>query len=310
MKDPRTACSGGLPGEIEGLLADFVSYLHRERALAPTTIENYLNQVRPFATWYAQHCSPSLTTVTIHDVNEFITWRARTCAPGSISVAATALRTLLRWMFLDGRLHQQLAEAIGPVRYCGQAGMPKTLATAEMASLMAVDMSVRDRAVILLLARLGLRSREVADLTLDDINWRSGRMKITGKGNECQLMPLPAEVGESLATYLRHDRGHGTAHRHVFLAATAPHSPLDRTGVSSIVTRLARRAGLDGRVGAHRLRHSAATAVLTNGGTLAEAGQLLRHRSVAATAIYAKVAPDALAELVRPWPATTKQAVR
>lgn len=100
-----------------------------------------------------------------------------------------------------------------------------------------------------------------------------------------------------------------SAYRQVFLGVTAPYRPLDRCGVSSVVTRLARRAGIDGRVGAHRLRHGVATAVLAGGGTLTEAGQLLRHRSSGATAIYAKAGNDALAQLVRPWPATTAQAL-
>jgi site-specific recombinase XerD len=310
MNDPSTTCPGPASGETEALLADFTAYLRQERALASTTIENYLSQVHPFASWYGEHRTTSLTALTIHDVNDFLTWRAGTCSAGSISVAATALRALSRWMFLDGRLDQQLAEAIGPVRYCAQAGAPKALAASEMAALMAVSMSARDRAVVLLLARLGLRSREVAELELDDIDWRAGRVTVTGKGDDCQLMPLPAEVGEALARYLYDDRDRKRTHRRVFLASTVPYGPLDRTGVSSIVTRLARRAGLDGRVGAHRLRHSAATAVLANGGTLAEAGQLLRHRSATATAIYAKVAHDVLAELVRPWPASTGQAAR
>lgn len=310
MNDPSIALSGSLPGEIEAVLADFTSYLRQERALASTTIENYLNQVRPFVTWYTAHRSTPLTTLTIHDVNEFLTWRAQTCSAGSIMVAATGLRTLLRWMFLDGLLDQQLAPAIGPVRYSAHAGIPKALAAAEMATLLAADMSLRDRAVVLVLARLGLRSREVAELTLDAINWRAGGVMITGKGGDHQLMPLPVEVGQAVAGYLRHERRRGIMHREVFLTARPPCRPLDRAGVSSIVARLARRAGLTGRVGAHRLRHSAATAVLAGGGTLAEAGQLLRHRSVAATTIYAKVAHEVLAELVRPWPVSTEQATR
>ena len=123
-------------------------------------------------------------------------------------------------------------------------------------------------------------------------------------------MPLTVEVGEALATYLRAGGGGDPVHRHVFLTAVRPYRPLGRIGVSCVVTRLAHRAGLDGRVGAHRLRHGAATSVLAGGGTLAEAGQLLRHRSVAATAIYAKVDDHALAQLVRPWPAEAIEATR
>ncbi|MGH3966426.1 MAG: tyrosine-type recombinase/integrase [Pseudonocardiaceae bacterium] len=209
---------------------------------------------------------------------------------------------------MTGGEDRQLAEGIGPVRYTAPAGVPKALPPVDLALMLAVDMSARDRALVLLLARLGLRSREAAQLSLDDVDWRAGTVRVTGKGDDHQLMPLPAEVGEALAAYLCDHRRAGSGYRHVFLGAIAPYRPLDRRGVSSVVTRLARRAGIDGRVGAHRLRHGAATAVLAGGGTLAEAGQLLRQRSSGATAIYAKVDDYALAQLVRPWPASIARA--
>ena len=307
IDNPSTA--GGVAGQSDGVLEDFSGYLGRERSLASTTVENYLNQVRPFVIWYSQHRQVALAELTIRDVNHFLTWRSGRCSAGSLAVAATALRALLRWMFLDGRLDRQLAEGIGPVRYPALAGVPKALSAADLASMLAVGMSARDRALVLLLARLGLRSREAAQLLLDDVDWRAGTVRVTGKGDDRQLMPLPAEVGEALATYLRDHRREGTADRHVFLGAIAPYRPLDRCGVSSVVTRVARRAGIGERVGAHRLRHGAATAVLAGGGTLAEAGQLLRQRSSGATAIYAKVDNCALVQLVRPWPTTTATAI-
>ncbi len=310
MDDTATSGSTGLPGTFDEVLEGFTGYVRLERGLAPTTVENYLNQVRPFLFWYAGQDHSSLDTLSIHDVNRFLTWRAENCSAGSIRVATTALRALLRWMFLDGRLAQQLAEGIGPIRYVVMPGLPKALSAEDLAAILALDMSARDRALVLLLSRLGLRSREVAQLRLDDLHWRAGTVSITGKGEDHQLMPLTTEVGEALATYLRADRGDDRVHRQVFLTAVRPYRPLNRNGVSCVVTRLADRAGLDGRIGAHRLRHSAATTVLAGGGTLAEAGQLLRHRSVAATAIYAKVDDRALAQLVRPWPATPLQATR
>lgn len=309
MDDPCTTGSGGLQGELEDLLEDFTGYLRRERSLASTTVENYLNQVRPFAVWYARHRQIPLSGLTVRDMNGFLAWRSGTCAAGSLRVAATALRALLRWMFLDGRLDRQLADGIGPVRYPALAGVPKALSAPDLASMIAVHMTARDRALLVLLARLGLRSGEAAGLLLDDVDWRAATVRITGKGDDHQLMPLPVEVGEALAAYLHGHRRAGEDERHVFVGVIAPYRALDRTGVSSVVTRLARRAGIDGRVGAHRLRHGAATAVLAGGGSLAEAGQLLRHRSSGATAIYAKVDNDALAALVRPWPASTAQAI-
>ncbi len=290
--------------EDRALLADFTVYLRDERALASTTVENYLNQVCPFLAWYAGCRSRPLTAVRIQDVEKFLRWRAQTCSAGSIMVAATALRALLRWMFLTGLVDQELASAVGPVRYSAYAGAPKSLSAAEVALLLAAPMSTRDRAVLFLLARLALRSREVAELRLEDIDWRAGQLLVTGKGDDHQVMPLPAEVGQHLVVYLR-GRDRPSQYRQLFLSTKVPYLPLGRNGISGIVTRLARRAGLQGQVGAHRLRHSAATSVLAGGGTLAEAGQLMRHRSIATTSIYARVAPEVLAQLVRPWPPST-----
>ena len=171
--------------------------------------------------------------------------------------------------------------------------------------MLAVDASLRDRAVVLLLVRLGLRSAEVAALSLEEVNWREATVRICGKGDDHQLMPLPGEVGQALAAYLRAERGQSKTCRKVFLALTAPYGPLGRNAISDVVTRMASRAGIQERVGAHRLRHSAATAVLAAGGTLREASQLLRHRSVGATAIYAKVDNEALTGVIRPWPPTS-----
>lgn len=310
MNDPCTSSGEGLPGVLSEVLTGFACYLGQERGLAATTVENYLNQVRPFVIWYSRQGQTSLGALTIREVNRFLTFRSQTCSAGSIMVAATSLRALLRWMYLDGRLARQLADGIGPVRYVATAGLPKALPATDVAMILALDMSTRDRALVLLLVRLGLRSREVSELRLDDVDWRAGTVRITGKGQDHQLMPLPVEVGEALAAYLQQDRLGDSGQRRLFLTAARPSVPLGRTGVSCVVIRLARRAGLEGPVGAHRLRHSAATAVLAGGGSLVEAGQLLRHRSAAATTIYAKVDDGALAQLVRPWPAAPMQSIR
>lgn len=304
MDEVCTAGGEGAAVGLDELVEQFTAYLSSERALSATTVENYLNQVRPFVIWWTWQDRTAIAGLTVGDVNRFLAWRSRTCSTGSMTVVCTALRAWLRWLFLIGHLDQQLAGGIGPVRYSGLTGLPKALPAAELSALLAAGSSARDRALVLLLARLGLRSAEVAALSLEDVDWRAGMVRICGKGQDHQLMPLPAEVGQALAVYLQERRG-SQACRKVFLAVTAPYGPLDRSGVSAVVTRMARRAGIKERVGAHRLRHSAATAVLAAGGTLSEAGQLLRHRSVAATAIYAKVDGDALAELIRPWPTTS-----
>jgi site-specific recombinase XerD len=152
-----------------------------------------------------------------------------------------------------------------------------------------------------LLARMGLRAGEVAGLRLDDIDWRLGEITVRGKGNRRDRLPLPADAGEAVADWLRHGRPVTALDRSVFIRIKAPHRGLTSGGVTQAVAAAAGRAGL-GVIYAHRLRHSAATAILAEGGSLAEVGQVLRHARVATTAIYAKVDHRALDALVLPWP--------
>ena len=296
------AKSAGLSAGMEDLLNGFTTYLREERLLANQTVDGYRYHVRVFASWYVEHCGEDLDAVTIADVNQFFIGRVAVWSVGSVRAATTALRAMFRWMFYIGRLNRNLADGIVPVLNHLQTGVPKALSAEDIESLLAVDMSTRDRAIVLLFLRLGLRAGEVSALSIDDFDWRAARVQIHGKGDDRQFMPVTVEVGEAIAEYLFKDRRAGSPYRQVFLTANAPHQPLTRVGVSGVVTYLARRARIEGRVGAHRLRHSAATAVLAGGGTLAEAGQLLRHRSAQATAIYAKTDRRALAGLVRPWP--------
>jgi site-specific recombinase XerD len=161
----------------------------------------------------------------------------------------------------------------------------------------------RDLAMLTLLSRLGLRAGEVASLTLDDIDWRAGEVTVTGKGRRSERLPLPADAGEAIAAYLRDGRPEPFERtRAVFLRLRAPHGGLTPTGVSQAVLAAGQRAGIQG-VHAHRLRHSAATGMLRAGAGLPEIGQVLRHRRLMSTAIYAKTDIAALRTLTRPWPA-------
>ena len=155
--------------------------------------------------------------------------------------------------------------------------------------------------MLTLLARMGLRAGEVAGLRLDDVDWRHGGITIVGKGNRRDQLPLPADVGEAVVAYLRESRGAAALDRSVFIRIKAPRRGLTAGGVTQAVAAAARRAGL-GTVYAHRLRHSAATAMLAEGGSLAEVGQVLRHRRPHTTAAYTKVNIEALRSLAHPWP--------
>ena len=158
-----------------------------------------------------------------------------------------------------------------------------------------------DLAILTLLARLGLRAGEVAALRLDDIDWRRGEITVRGKGNRHDRLPLPADVGQRIVAYLHDGRPQAAQGRTVFVRAQAPYRPLTSNAVTTVVACAGRRAGL-GLIGAHRLRHSAATAMLRSGGSLSEIGQTLRHARPLTTAIYAKVDVGALRQLARPWP--------
>jgi len=160
--------------------------------------------------------------------------------------------------------------------------------------------------MVALMLRLALRAGEVAALLLEDIDWRSGVLSVRGKGNRLDQMPLPADVGEPLARYLRHGRPAGTAHRQVFLALDAPHGPVTASAVVSVAGRALAGAGITGPGGAHRLRHTAACGVLAAGGGLAEAGQLLRHAGSQVTAVYARSDIAALRGIARPWPGAAR----
>jgi site-specific recombinase XerD len=161
-------------------------------------------------------------------------------------------------------------------------------------------MGRRDYAILVLLARLGLRAAEVAALRLDDIDWRAGEIVVRGKGHTEERLPLPSDVGAAIAAYLQRGRPR-RPEREVFLRMSAPLRGLTPEGVSEVVRAASERAGL-GSFGSHRLRHTAGTEMLRAGASLSEVAQVLRHRSVATTAIYAKVDHRALRQLAMPWP--------
>lgn len=297
----------------EHTLALFGLYLTDERGLASTTVENYLAQAKPFLRWRFDRSGDDLSSLTIQDVTRFLLSRGATQSRGSIRVAVTSLRTLLKWLFLTGILPESLAEGIGPVAYSAFGSLPKSLTPEVVQSLGAQAVLApvtphRDWAIVLVLSRLGLRCREIAQLKLDDLHWRAGTIIIRGKGAALDEMPMPVDVGSAIVNYLEHERP-ASAHRAVFLQSRAPHAPMSRSAVGDLITRLGARTGGDVVVGAHRLRHSAATAVLAAGGTLTEAAQLLRHTNPATTVIYARVGLRALSGIARDWPVASSSVV-
>jgi site-specific recombinase XerD len=284
------------------LLDRYGGYLAGERGLAASTIRYYLEEARGFLAGREGR----LAGLAAAEVSGFVAAQCRQRSTGSAKILVTALRSLLRFLDAEGLSPPGLAGAVPAVAGWRGGGLPKALPGGQVAALLAscdrdTATGRRDFAVLVLLSRLGLRACEAAALELDDIDWRAGIVTVRGKGRRDEQLPLPADAGEALAGYLRGGRAGGGACRRVFLKSRAPGGGLSADAVKMIVRLACRRAGLP-EAGAHRLRHSAATGMLAAGAPLAEIGQVLRHRSVSTTAIYAKVDHGALAQLAMPWP--------
>lgn len=291
---------------VDAVERQFRVYLLIQRGLAESSAETYAVRARPFLTARARHNRLDLESLTAADVSDFVTGWLPGLSKASARSTVTALRSLLSFLHATGVVATPLAPAVPTVASWRLAGLPIGLSQTEVRALLgACDQSTtvgrRDFAILTLLVRLGLRAGEVAALSLDDLDWRSGTVRVHGKANSHEHLPLPVDVGTALSNYLEHGRPSSASGRAVFIRAKAPFQGLDRKSISTAVARVARRAGL-GTVHAHRLRHTLATAVLREGASLDEVGQLLRHRSRGSTAIYAKLDHDRLLLLARPWP--------
>jgi site-specific recombinase XerD len=294
--------------EASLLLDRFAAYLTAERGLALETVALNVRLARPFLQQRAlgRGGRLDLEQLTAGEVRAFVLDQARK-RPRSAKRVVTALRSLLRFLHVDGILAVSLAGAVPSPAGHSLAGLPRALEPGQVEAMLAscdpaTATGRRDRAVLLLLSRMGLRAGEAAGLGLDDIDWRRGEITVRGKGGRLDRLPLPADVGAAIVAYLRDGRPAGALDRMVFIAAQAPREALSYLGITTIVAEAATRAGVPGPVHAHRLRHSAATAMLRGGGSLTEIGQALRHVRQDTTAIYAKVAIGALRPLGRPWP--------
>jgi site-specific recombinase XerD len=294
------------PDAVEELLGRYRDYLLVERGLTAGTVRGYVDFVRPFVATRLRGDVLDLAGMRAADVTGFVLAACPGRAVGSAKLTVCALRSLLRWLHLTGVIATPLAAAVPSVAGWRLSSLPKALEPGQLRRLLAAcdrrtPTGRRDYAIMLLLSRLGLRAGEVARLGLDDIDWRRGEIDVVGKGSRAERLPLPTDVGAAITSYLRRGRPDTAEGRTVFVRVHAPHRALTSSGVTMVVFDAAQRAGL-GRMHAHRLRHTAATAMLRAGSPLAEVGQVLRHRSPLSTAIYAKVDRDALAVLARPWP--------
>jgi site-specific recombinase XerD len=295
------------PGEPsstnEVLLARFRTYLLNERGLAGCTAGAYVGRARRFL----EECAADgeLISLGASDVTRAVQREAARVSVGSAQFFVAGLRSFLRFGFIEGLVAVDLSQAALAVTGRRRSSLPRGISQDDaMALLAACDRrrsdGRRDYAVLVVLLRLGLRAGEVAGLTLDDIDWRAGEIVVRGKGRREDRLPVPVDVGEALAGYLQRGRPR-TERRELFLRSLAPAGPLGRGGVSSIVRRACRRGGI-APVGAHRLRHTLACEMVAAGVPLPEIGQVLRHRAITSTAIYARVDLEALRGIALPWP--------
>jgi site-specific recombinase XerD len=302
--------AGALPADTaapavtkrELLVAGFVDYLREERGLSPLSVEAYRSDVLRFLQRSKRDDVRGLTHV---EVSRAVLHEIVDHSPASVRRFGVALRSFLRYCYVAGIIDTDLSASALPVSGRRRSLLPKGLSPAEAVQLLhACDRrrvsGRRDYAAMLLMMRLGMRAREVAALTLDDIDWRAGVITVHGKGSQTDRLPLPADVGEAITVYLRRGRP-STPVREVFIRSFPPRVALTRAGMSNLVLAASRRAGLRD-VRAHQLRHTAACDMVRAGVPPVQIGEVLRHRSAGSTAVYARVDVDRLRLVARLWP--------
>jgi len=290
------------------LTREFEEFLRSERGLSRSTVISYLPIVRCFLTEHFGRGALCLAELRAEDLHRFIIRQVQRVSRVHGKATVTALRSFLRFLLQRGAIQTDLARMLPTVANWRLSNLPRTLSRHQVKQLLtSCDRSSptgkRDYAILLLLARLGLRGGEVLAITLDDLDWERGGIVVRGKGQRLERLPLPEDVGAALACYLCDVRPQ-CATRRVFIRMKAPQRGLaSPVAICCIVRRALLRAGLNPEFkGAHLLRHSLATDLLRNGASLGEIGQLLRHRQPTTTQIYAKVDIAALRGIALPWP--------
>jgi integrase/recombinase XerD len=293
----------GSPTDV--LLARFERYLFGERGLTAGSVRAYLLHARRFLGDLGS--GRELAGLSAFEVTDAVMRKSRSgVSVSAVQLFVCALRAFLRFCFIEGFVEADLSRAALAVSGRGRrSSLPRRISRADAAALLDCcdrrsATGRRDYAVIVTLLRLGLRASEVAGLALDDIDWRAAELVVRGKGGREDRLPLPADVGEAISSYLQRGRPR-SSQREVFLRSRAPFRPIASGTVSSTVRRACKRAGVP-VVGAHRLRHTAACEMVAAHVPLVQIGQVLRHQSLQSTAIYARVDVDQLRLLAAPWP--------
>ena len=286
----------------------YEQHLREARGLARATIVNYVPFIRSFLKDRFGGGPATLSLLCARDVVAFVQHQARHLHPKRAKLLTSALRSFLRYARYRGEVKLDLAAAVPIVPNWSMSAIPRAIGADQVRQLLAsIDRNTaggrRDYAILLLLARLGLRSSEVAFLELDEIDWKAGQLSVRGKSGQRSDLPLPTEVGKAIAAYLRHGRPRCSSRR-VFLRVKAPVCGFQGAcGVGSIVRHRLLRTGIEAPTyGAHQFRHGLATEMLRQGASLGEIGELLGHHNPQTTKIYTKVDLEALRTLALPWP--------
>jgi len=297
---------------IQQTVSAFAAYLRQERALSEKTLIQYCPFIERFLSERFDHGPVEFAALRAGDVIGFVKRRAASFSPARAKAATTALRSFFRYLRHCGATQLDLAAAVPTVPNWSMTGIPRAIAPEHVQAVFAhcprdTPLGRRDYAILILLARLGLRSGEIVALTLDSIDWEAGSIAVAGKGNQAACLPMPTEVGEAIADYLRHGRPVSSS-RALFLRVCAPIRGLGAAQtVGTIAGAAIKRAGIETlHRGSHQFRHALAADMLRHGATLTEIGAVLRHRHAKTTGIYAKVDFAALRPLSLPWPGGAK----
>ena len=293
---------------VEACVEQYREYLVHQRGLSAASLPNYVSFVRQFLEGRFPEAEVRLHELCGTDVQSFVKRQAAKLSPGRAKLLVTALRVFLRYLLYEGHITTELAGCVPAVASWSFSAIPKSLPVGAVQSALdecdrTTPLGRRNYAILLLLARLGLRAGEVVGLTLDDLDWENGLIRIRRKGSRWTQLPLTSDVGAAIAAYLQAGRPTSSGRR-LFLCCCAPMRGFAHTiSVSSIVRRTLIAAGVQTeRTGAHLFRHTLAVDLLRNGASLDEIGDILGHRSPNTTALYAKVDVVALRTLALPWP--------
>jgi integrase/recombinase XerD len=296
------------PTPAERLAAEFVHYLQEERSLAAASVVHYRKFVIRFLRDWFDVARKDLCGLRAADIIDFVRRQSSAQSPKESKVMTTALRSFLQFARYQNYISFDLVAAVPTVALWSMASLPRSIPRDQIELVLSscnreTATGRRDYAILLLLARLGLRAGEIVSLKLEDIDWQKGRISVNGKSGHRPHLPLPADVGEAIAAYLQNGRPR-TKNRSVFLRGRAPIRGFkESAAVCRIVECALKRAGIDtARKGSHQFRHSLATELLRQGASLVEIGELLGHRSPRTTTIYAKVDLVSLSKLALPWP--------